>query len=370
MSGRELSRRQFVGTAAAGAVSVGGCALLTSNSEPRESEPTGAVDDMLVIGAAPLLSADRDADDFRAAVAAIRSAAVDIAFATVANQPSDSGTMLRNLLRLHRYAGEEADAVRVISGPDGLARLQREGGLGILPRLGGMQMIPAGTPEEMLAAIKGLRALGVAVVQPVYNWKNRIGDGCFERTDQPLTATGRLAVRALNDSGVVIDLSAMGLRSSLECLELSEYPIVFSHANAARVHAHRANLTDEQIDGCARSGGVIGISAFPALISGSTAPTLEEMLRHVDYIVERVGADHVGLGLDFDDRARRRFPSDPVPDPPYRYPTGLTRIEDAPGLRPALLSRGYTPNEVRQMLGGNFLRMLRRVWEGGRKVMP
>lgn len=368
MSPPDLSRRQFVAAAvaAAGAASLGGCGVLTVAARRPAASRDDPLRDWVVVGAAPLLSPDRGAEQFRTRAGAFRSAGVDIVMVPVANEPAGSDLMLRNLLQLHQYAAASGGGVQVIAEPDSLGRLLDEGGLGILPRLGGMGMIPGATAEAMLASVGGLRALGVQVIQPIHNWKNRIGDGCFERTDQRLTVTGRLAVRAINDAGLVIDLSGMGLQSSLEVLDLSNRPVVFSHSNAARVHAHPGNLTDEQIDRCARAGGVIGITAFPVLVSGSSAPTLGDLLRHVDYIAERAGIDYVGLGLDVDDRARRRFHSDPLPDPPYPYPESLTRPGYVRELRAALLSRGYSPAEAGQVLGGNYLRVLGRVWDQAR----
>src|SRR5690606_36819469 len=101
----------------------------------------------------------------------------------------------------------------------------------------------------------------------------------------------------------------------------------------------------------------IGLTAFPAAVSDSATPTLDDFLRHLDHVVERVGVDHVGIGLGFDDRPLRRFDSDPLPDPPYRYPSGLETIAALPTLRSALQQRGYSPGEIEQILGGNFARV-------------
>jgi membrane dipeptidase len=138
--------------------------------------------------------------------------------------------------------------------------------------------------------------------------------------------------------------------------------VVFTHVNADAVHRHPLNLTDEQITACARSGGVIGVSASPALVSSGPA-TSRDVLRQLDHIVRLVGLDHVALGLDFDSRPERRYPTDPIPDPPLKYPTGLARFGDLPAFAELMASRGIGPTERAKVLGGNLERVLRKVWE-------
>ena len=99
------------------------------------------------------------------------------------------------------------------------------------------------------------------------------------------------------------------------------------------VHDHPRNLTDTQIEACVARGGVIGLSAFPPLVTDRVQPTLDDLLAHFDFLLlDRVGPNHIGLGLDFDDRPRRRYARDPLPDPPYAFPQGLSGPADLDNL--------------------------------------
>jgi membrane dipeptidase len=349
MTDRGVSRREFM------EVAVTAAAVVTVGCRASGGSRAG-----VAVTAAPLLSPDRSAAAFDAAAAALEGAGVNLAVVPIASEPAEPSTVLANLLRLERHVARRGDRIRWIRQP---AELRSSGPLQVVAQVSGLGALPADTPEDLLGFVPGLRGLGVRIVRPVHCWKNRLGDGCFERTDTRLTETGRRAIKALAEAGILIDLSGMGRRSSLEALELAGRPVVFAAANSARVHSHRANLTDEQIDACARGGGVIGISAFPALVTDSAESTLADVIRQLDYVAKRTGVDHVALGLDFDDRARRRFPSDPLPAPPYHYPTGLAGIEDLDHFRAALASAGYDGGSIGKIMGGNFARVVRAAWE-------
>ncbi len=350
-----MSRRAFIELSAgtAGVLTLGGCGAGQAIRADRA----------VAITAGALLSPEADDAAFRTNAGALRAAGVNLAVVPVAHEPADAAAIFANLLALHRRVEQGAGELHLqrVTGPSALEQVLAGGELGVLPALNGLGALSRGTPEALLAAIDGLPAVGIAVVRPVHCWKNRLGDGCYERTDQRLTQTGREAIRTLGAAGIVTDLSRMGRRSALEALELSPAPVLFAASNAAKVHDHPANLTDEQIDACAARGGVIGISAFPDLVSRGT-PDLAAVVRHIEYVASRVGADHVALGLDFATRERRRFETDPVSEPPHAYPTGLRAIGDLGALQSRLASVGFEQTEVERILGGNFVRLLQAVW--------
>ena len=216
--------------------------------------------------------------------------------------------------------------------------------------------------EQDLGLIRGFKELGVGVMAITHQLKNWNGDGCLERTDLPLTGLGGLAVREMNAAGVLIDLSRAGQRTSLSAIDESATPVVFTHSNARSVRDHPRNLTDAQIDACAARDGVIGLSAFPALVTDRAQPVLDDFLAHFDYLLDRVGPNHIGLGLDFDDRPRKRYARDPLPDPPYAYPRGLSGPADLDNLLQALVDRGLNSSERDQVMGGSLARVLRDAW--------
>jgi membrane dipeptidase len=215
--------------------------------------------------------------------------------------------------------------------------------------------------------------LGVRVVQLTYNVRSPVGDGCEEPTDAGLSRFGRQVVAELNRTGIVVDVSHTGVRTSLEAIEASTAPCIASHSNAAAVHASRRNIPDELIRAIAASGGVIGANGFPGFVAGDREPTLDQYIDHMAHVAELVGARHVGIGMDYTirDLPMERYERliqdghwDPAsyPPPPWRYPTGVADARQLPGLTERLLRRGFSEAEVRGILGENWLRVFDHVW--------
>jgi membrane dipeptidase len=235
--------------------------------------------------------------------------------------------------------------------------------------------------EGNLDFIPLYKALGVGVIQLTYNVRNRVGDGCEETSNAGLSRFGRAFINALNQNGVIVDCSHTGLRTSLEAIELSSAPVILSHSNVHALHATARNAPDALIDAIAASGGVIGVVGFPAMISSHPKPDLNDLIAHIDALVQRVGPDHVGLGLDYyigqhgvadAKAARRKFESmvkagiwgATYPPPPHYYPRGIETPRSLHNLTARLLERAYTQRDVEKILGGNWLRVMGAVWKG------
>jgi membrane dipeptidase len=208
-----------------------------------------------------------------------------------------------------------------------------------------------------------LRRLGVRVVQLTDDYKGLLGDGCTERTDCGLTDYGLWAIRTMNEEGLLIDCSHAGYRTSMEAIEASRDPVVFSNSNAFAVAPGKRNLRDDQIRAVAAKGGAIGVSAFAPFVDPAN-PALSRLIDHVDHIARLVGVDHVMLGLGYSRGTGRPagLPRDPATYPagPRRY--ALKDYAELSALREGLRARGYGDDAVDQMLGGNALRVFRTVW--------
>jgi membrane dipeptidase len=218
------------------------------------------------------------------------------------------------------------------------------------------------------------------MVQLTYNIANRVGDGCEEPGNAGLTRFGRDLVIRLNENRIIVDGSHTGVRTTLEAIEASTRPFVFSHANAHAVHPCPRNITDDQIRAAAATGGLIGINGFPAFVGRAREPTIADFLRHLDHVVKLVGIDHAALGIDYyegmhpvadareaermyrDQLAQRRWSADVYPPPPHHYPAGMETPRTLPALTAALLAHGYSIAETRKVLGENWLRVMRSVW--------
>ncbi|MBO6520482.1 MAG: membrane dipeptidase [Rhodospirillales bacterium] len=234
--------------------------------------------------------------------------------------------------------------------------------------------------ENKVDFVDAFKALGVGIMQFTYNEKNRLGDGAGERTDAGLSIFGVKVVGRCNDVGIVIDGSHTGSRTTLDAMEHSSKPVVFSHANPKGVHDTARNITDEQIKSCAATGGVIGAVGYPAFVSADPRPTIDQFIDHIAYVADLVGIEHVSLGIDYflgqagiadDERAIKeyegriaegRWRREDYPPPPYYYPEGIETPDKLANLTAALVRRGFTETDIRAVLGGNWMRVLDVCW--------
>jgi membrane dipeptidase len=151
--------------------------------------------------------------------------------------------------------------------------------------------------EGSLELVEAYYALGVRHMGLAYNLRNRVGDGCFEPNDAGLSLFGRKLIAQMNRCGMLIDGSHAGVRTSLHAMELSSAPVIFSHANPAGLCPHPRNLSDEQIRACAATGGVVGILGISNMLGTDGDVSPERIATHVDYCVQLVGIEHVGLAV-------------------------------------------------------------------------
>lgn len=227
--------------------------------------------------------------------------------------------------------------------------------------------------EKDLRLLSIFHELGVRIVQITYNERNYVGDGCFEETDCGLSHFGREVIEELNRLGVLIDLSHVGYRTTMETIEASSQPVAFTHANPRALCDHVRNKTDEQLLAVARKGGVIGANIYPPFLAAGSEAKMSDFIDVIDYMVRLVGIDHVGIGTDFTagqteawfhwlrlGKSRRRALMQS--DWPLVYPEGIRSAAEFPNITRALLARGYTEAHTRQIMGENFLRLFETVW--------
>ena len=292
----------------------------------------------------------------------LQAGGVDAILTTVASL-EDCHYAVSALADWHALANSGAHPFRICTTVAEFRAAKRDGVLAV-----GLHFQGGNPIEQDVDLIDAYYALGVRVCQLTYNARNFIGDGCLEDENAGLSNFGRKVIRRLDERRMVIDISHVGERTSLEALSLATGPVVATHANARGVHDSARNLTDDQIRAIAASGGVIGLCGFPAFIAPDDPPTLEQMIDHAVYISDLVGPGHIGLGLDFaieDEEDYDYFGYDPryYPRPPWTWPIGLGGFfRDAPNITTALRRRGFDEREVRGILGENFLRVFQQVW--------
>lgn len=218
-----------------------------------------------------------------------------------------------------------------------------------------------------------LHKLGLRICQLTYNERNVFGDGCYEPENRGLTASGTQAVNECNRLGIVLDCSHAGERTSLDIMEQSSRPVVFSHSNAKKLTPHSKRcITDEQIKKCAATGGVIGISPHTFLSSHEAGkkPEFDRFVEHFVYVANLVGVDHVAIGSDVYEAyteiswstvTKRLYPG------PWTfqtmYPDEFRETSQFPNVTRALVKKGFSDEEIKKILGENWLRVFRATWK-------
>ena len=271
---------------------------------------------------------------------------------------------LANLAKVYAVVARHPDKLRLVYDTADVDLARSEGKLGITFNFQGTNVL-----GNDVGSIEVFYRLGVRHILFAYNQRSLVGDGCGEATDAGLSRYGRTVIREMNRVGMIVDGSHCGLRTSMEAMELSTAACIFSHSNAYSVYPHYRNIKDDQIRRCAATGGVIGINGLGEFLDDMEA-TSESMFRHVDYIANLVGPQHVGIGLDYVKDVAGFWKS--VEDTPDIWPdnqgkpnrhTKFAQPEQVEELTELMCRRGYAESDIRGILGENFYRVCKQVWK-------
>ncbi|MFL6585254.1 MAG: dipeptidase [Luteimonas sp.] len=216
--------------------------------------------------------------------------------------------------------------------------------------------------------------LGMRCAQLTYNAQNLIGTGATDRVDGGVSDFGVQIIEAMNASGMLIDVSHCGDRTTLDAIELSPRPIAITHSNCRALNDHPRVKTDEAIRKLAAKDGVMGITGVRMFVRDREPTTIEHMVDHIDHVVKLVGIDHVGIGSDADLHGYDDMPGDQGAALRAGYKASYAFREriDTDGfdhprktfdLTEVLIRRGYSDAHIRQILGGNFRRLLGQTWK-------
>lgn len=210
--------------------------------------------------------------------------------------------------------------------------------------------------EGKMENLKSFYQAGVRVITLTWNHANALGDGAEEPQDRGLTPFGRDVVEWMQHSGMIIDLSHAGEKTFWDCIDMAERPVIASHSNAKTTHDHPRNLSDEQLQAIAKTGGVVGINFYTKFIGHPGKAGLADLIKHIEHMLEKAGEDAVGLGADFDGM--------------YSLPAPIIGVESLDALFNALACMNYPDKLIGKIAGFNFLRVFRHVLEqiGNHKI--
>jgi len=249
--------------------------------------------------------------------------------------------------------------------------------------------------EDRLDYIDSLQKRGMRYLTLTWNnsttWATSARDEVRRGATLPhkgLTDFGKEVVHRLNDLGIMIDLSHPGEQTFYDVLAITNKPVIASHSDAYALTHNQRNLKDDQLKALAKNGGVVFVNFYSSFLdstysrksgvflrahraemdslmkiyndndlanirlneihrteSDKIRPPLSELIKHIDYIVKLIGADHVGIGSDFDGAES--------------YPLGMDSVLDYPKITDELLKIGYSKKDIYKILGGNFIRVLK-----------
>lgn len=242
-------------------------------------------------------------------------------------------------------------------------RAKREGKLAIAFDLEGMNAL-----NGDVSMVNVYYELGVRQMLFAYNLNNLAGGGCHDG-NAGLTTFGRAVVKEMNRVGMLVDCSHTSYRTTMEAMEVSRAPVIFSHSCAKAVRNHGRNIVDEQIKACARTGGVIGVNGV-SMFLGENDISSETFVNHVAHMADLVGAEHVGIALDYafdagnvDDVVGANNAYWPPSEGYGKWPTSYVPPRQLPEVVETMLRRGFRDQEILGILGGNFLRVAGAVWK-------
>ena len=295
-----------------------------------------------------------------------RAAGVDVATLNVGFGEQGVEDHLRTLSSMRHWLLAHPEDYLLVESADDIERARALGKLGVAFDIEGANAI-----GDQLSLIELYHALGVRWMLLAYNRNNLAGGGCQDE-DGGLTPFGRQVIAEMERVGMVLCLSHTGHRTAREALDAATRPVIFSHSNPSAVHAHPRNIPDELIRACAATGGVVGINGvgcFLGQVSGSDDISSATFARHVDHVVQLVGPRHVSIALDyvFDmgeleeyfEKMKHTFP----PELGYSARPGFVAPEQLPEIVQTLLNQGYRDEDLRDILGGNLMRLARTVWK-------
>ncbi|OZD15301.1 membrane dipeptidase [Rhodococcus sp. 06-156-3C] len=234
----------------------------------------------------------------------------------------------------------------------------------------------SGPLEGDLDNVAHFHRLGVRSMLPSYNWANAAGCGCLDTDDTGLTGYGRDLVAEMNRVGMMVDGSHCSTRTGLDLASATQVPMIYSHSNFSALCEHPRNITDEQAVECARTGGVVGINGVGIFLGPNGrdegAQRVQAMADHIEYGVDLLGIDHIGIGSDYSfdhEDFNLELATHPEAFSEEYTKYGMLQWvppEDVVTLPAVLRDRGFDEASIAAVYGGNFARVAARSRATGR----
>lgn len=273
---------------------------------------------------------------------------------------------VNNIADMKKMIRENSDVLSLVRSTQDIVDAKNNGKTGII-----LGFQNAHAFEDNLGYVEAYADMGVRVVQLCYNTQNLIGTGCYER-DGGLSGFGHEAIAEMNRVGIMVDLSHVGANTSQEAILASKKPVCYSHCLPSGLKEHPRNKSDEQLRFIADHGGFIGVTMFPPFLKRGTDATVDDYVEALDYVINLVGEDCVGIGTDFTQGYGKEFFDWLTHDKgnhrrltefgTVSNPLGIRTIGEFPNLTAAMEKAGWSEPRMRKVLGQNWLRVFGDVW--------
>jgi len=213
-------------------------------------------------------------------------------------------------------------------------------------KIGFLTLMEGADPIEDINDLKFYFDKGIRILGPAWNNKNKYASG--PETDSALSDEGKKLIQEMNNLGITLDLSHLNEKCFWDAIKITNLIPIATHSNARTLTNHPRNLYDDQLLAISERGGVTGIVFYNTFLkTGKNTPTLEDIFKHTDYIINLCGEDHVGIGTDLDGGKIEEFPQE------------IRQISSLPVVAQYFLDKGYTEERVKKIMGSNFLRVLK-----------
>ncbi|MBI5396024.1 MAG: membrane dipeptidase [Verrucomicrobia bacterium] len=314
---------------------------------------------------------------------AFRAAGVTCIFQNAGEEGNDPLRLMKRLARFTFTTDVMRDEFFKAVKPDDIVAAKKQGKLCLYFTGNGVPLRQQwNNVRDELGFIRIFHQLGIRMMHLTYNRRNPLGDGCGEPNDGGLSDFGRAAIEEMNRVGVIVDVAHSGWRTSLEAAKASKKPMVASHTTAAALHRHFRGKPDEVIRAICDTGGLAGVCCIPRFLGG--AGDIAVFLNHIEHIVKKFGADHAAIGTDVayssrnEEAERKKVPKradgrsalslsgarwehlwPPDEGKPASHAEQSLAWTNWPLFTVGMVQRGFKDDDIRNILGGNVLRVAR-----------
>ncbi|XP_077982741.1 dipeptidase 1-like [Glandiceps talaboti] len=252
---------------------------------------------------------------------------------------------------IKRYSKKYHETFQFVTTAEGIVNAHKNGKIGSLIGVEGGHSI-----DSNLATLRLMYEVGVRYMTVTHNCNTPWADNSYMTRDNTsehdgLTDWGKTVVKEMNRLGMLVDLSHVSFKTMEDAFDVTSAPLIFSHSNAFAICNHYRNVPDHILQRTKENDGIVMVTFVAGFVN--CEPNLQEVCNvsqvadHIEYIAEKAGYDHVGIGSDYDGTSN--------------LPVGLEDVSKFPNLIAEMLKRGWSDENVEKLIGLNMIRVFEEV---------